>query len=123
MIQEDLENALDTAALGKVTITYKMFTASGSATFNPATGAVTSPYTSTSLDALVGPVTNYDASLLDIEVRSTDLKFLIDGADLPGTATDRDIVEYGGRTYDVYRVLKCPISNALVVYAKVSGGA
>jgi len=123
MIQEDLKNALDTTALGKVTITYKRFTAEGSATFNPATGAVTSPYSSKTIEALTGPVTNYDASLLDIEVRATDRKFLVNVSDLDGEPTDRDIIEYGSRTYDVYRVISCPVSNAVVIYAKVSGGA
>jgi len=123
MIQSEVHELIDCTNLGSGTCTYRRFTATGSATFAPSTGVVTTPYTSTtSVPVMAGPVTERDAALLDIEMRATDKKFLIRISDLSATPTDRDLIVYGGTTFDIYKVFTDQVSGAAVLVAKVSAG-
>lgn len=123
-LRDDISSILADAEFNCVSITYSRFNVSGggTSTYEPTTGTVTTAHTNSTITALVGPVTEKDSSLLNRGIGITDLKFLIDRADLAADPTQDDLIVYGSNTYNIRIITTCPVSQLVLVYASIHGG-
>lgn len=124
-IRSAVDSASGDAHLGATSITYRRVSISGggSATFNVTTGAVTDPYTSSSITALVGSPEDRDATRAGVEISVTDRKFLINAVDLAAEPKSGDVLVYDEVTYDVVKGWKSEAAQLYVAYCRVQGGA
>lgn len=123
-IKTDLASAVADTNCGSATIVYSrlVLAAGGSATFNASTGVVTSPYTDTSISAIVGSPTDADAIKSGVTLKSTDRKFLIDRSGLAADPASGDQIIYDGTTFDVVFSWFSKATNVVAIYAAILGG-
>jgi hypothetical protein len=123
-IKTALGKAVDDTDLGAASISYKRLNLSsgGSATYNPATGAITDPHSAKTITCIVGMPTDQDARLFRAEFVATDRKFLIDRADLAADPQAGDLIVYSSTTFEVVFSLQSEPTGLVVVFAKALGG-
>lgn len=121
----DLGTIVDDANLGSGSITYRRaasLSAGGSATVNVKTGAVTDPFTGTTLTCKVGFPTDADAKQAGTDLQATDRKFLIDRADLGADPAADDVIVYSGTAYGIISTKLHAPTGLIVIYARAAGG-
>ena len=122
-IRDAIHELIASSGLGSGSVTYKRFGGTGSATYVPTTGVVTSPFTDATITVHSGPVSRKDVSLHSGKVAEGDRKFLVDVADLAGAPTTDDLIVWSSVTFAVVAVDVCVIGNHAIVYGRASGGA
>ena len=109
---------------GAVNIVYRRRSISGgSATYDPIRGTITDPYTNYSITALYGCVKDEDGKQLGVQLESTDVKFIVDLADLSNSLPSAgDSVVYGQIVYETLYVRQQVATNLVVLYCRITGG-
>lgn len=124
IVQDELSSLIADPHLGSVSVTYRRctLTTGGSATYNPATGVITDPYSNTTISMILGAVKEADAKMAGVDLEATDLKALVDKADLAAEPKSGDVVIHSGTTYEVVKCRYQIHTNFIVLYLKIQGG-
>ena len=127
-VQQFIKDAVDGITgdthAGAVNITYRRRSISGgSATYDPIRGTITDPYTNYAITALYGTVKDEDGKQLGVQLESTDVKFIVNLADLASTLPSAgDLVVYGQIVYETLYVRSQNATNLVVLYCRITGG-
>lgn len=122
IIQDEITNMITDPQVGSVFVTYRRSTLSASATYNPATGAITDPYSSKTVSALLGAVKEADAKMAGVDLEASDLKMLVSKNSLDAAPKSGDIVVHSGTTYQVVKAHYQIHTGLVVCYLKIQGG-
>jgi hypothetical protein len=122
MMKADVAAVTADTQAGAITITYrKIGSTAGSATYNPATGVITDPYTDVVTTALAITCKESDAKMAGMELEGTDRKMLIDISNIGRTPQASDLVVIGTTPYEVMWVRAQVGTNVCIIYLKLSG--
>lgn len=123
-MKEDIAALLDDTDLGVATVSWRLrvISGGGSATFSPATGTITDPYTTKTITAMVGAPKDEDAKRAGVDLMSTDRKIMTNLTDLTAEPCNGDVVVISSDSFDVLKVYVCQVTGIVVAYLRKQGG-
>jgi len=121
-MKADVAGVTSDAEAGAITVTYRKASATaGSATYNPATGAITDPFTDVTATALAITCKESDAKMAGMELEGTDRKLVMDVVDIGRVPQAGDAVVISSTPYEVMWVRAQAGTNVCVLYLKLQG--